>query len=246
MLIKPISFLHKEAAAGGTSTFNVEQRLHTNWDITPADLTFGTNITVGNILICAISNRSGNSHTNHGVTDTNLKTWNKFAGYDNELSDGSARCACSIWWREVESSGETDLTPQVSATGFAGDGLGMMLLEVSADGSYTWTESASSMNGSGTSDINGTGSGTTSSTSKGDHFVLAFGVTRSGTDEPTTMTFSPQTDDAGKATSTENQLIHAEAIEASGQSAGTFSTTITTNGSGNEGIVGVAVWQNGA
>lgn len=76
---------------------------------------------MNDLLLAVVSDRSGNSHTTHGLSDNNSgRTYHKITGRDAALGSGE-RHSCSLWarWCGDESSGTIVLPTSPGTHGFS-------------------------------------------------------------------------------------------------------------------------------
>ena len=237
------------AGLSGNYNFTLAQSKFETGPSDPGVVTPSGVITPGNLMVVVCGERSGEDPANHVVTDANGKTWNRISAlnFDNAVSgnEGNTRMSFSVWWRVVDTTGETDLTPAIECD-IGTSSVHMLWCEISADSAYNWNFSAGTVAGSGASDWNGQSSGSTTS-SGNDIFELAIAMCRcDGTNEPSAslVAFSTQTDGYAEVIGGPNQMTAAMAFEAVSQASGSMSATITSDGSGNEGVVAIATWSD--
>jgi len=199
-------------------------------------------IAAGDLLILTASERSGTTHADYVVTDSDGETWSKFFGYDNAIGDSGGRISAGGWWREGVAG---DAINNVAVDNGTANGKFGTLRVVGNDGSFTWTFVEEASAGSGTSDWNNLNSGTTSTPPGSDNFVWGCGLGRTGTDLPTTTSLDGQTDGARETLAGNNGLGACSAFNATGQT-GAESAQIASDGSGTEGICVVGIWSDTA
>lgn len=203
-----------------------------------ASVTFNDTLIAGNALIVAMNDRSGISQTTHAITDANGKTYTKLGFLDHNLGNGSERQAVSIWGRTVDASGETDTTPTITGSDGTGNTKGFSVRQItpSSPVTFDWANAIVAINASGAADWNGLSSGAVAGA--GRYFEFAMATCRnsgSGT-FPTVASLAPQTNAAAQSFSGANQLSHLFGLNTNEVTGGSGSTTVTSDGSGNEGI----------
>jgi hypothetical protein len=193
------------------------------------------------LVLAVVSERGGVGSAAHAVSDDDGGTWVKRFAVDQELGDANARHSLSVWQRTAGPTGENTI---VSFSDGTTNTRRQSVLQVQADGAYDWAFEAFAAAHSGTADWSGLNSGDTDSVSGSDLFSIAIGGCRnsSGGSIPSTISFDPHTDAHTNFIGANNALTHTFAMQASGQASGVKTATITSNGSGNEGIVGVLVF----
>lgn len=251
MLLHPISMLKAADAGGGASgnfTFSITQFeavVATGSD--PAVRTLNTSITEGNAIFAITFERSGGDPANHAVSDTSSGSWTRLSSLDVNNAVGgneaNTNLTVAIHWRLVTGS-EGDVTPTISFDDGTSNSKGLAIFEIQPSAAYNWTFDAGSATGTGASDWNGAGSGN-ASPSGDDIFELAYAAARNSTSPPTAASFSAHTSDVDAAYGSSNQFsVHIGIISPS-TAAGTKSATNASNGSGNEGVVGIACFKDG-
>jgi len=191
--------------------------------------------------------RSGRTHVDHiGVSTSggtqNSGAWTKAGGYDNLIANGSARHEMSVWYYVVQSGDDfTDIDFDDGSTNNIE--ISCRVYRPSATYGFVFKEFVA--DGSGTADWSGTGSGSTASLSGND--LLEIGIatcrTESGT-EPTTgnVSLSPHTDGTSENFNSGSEVNSYAATISPSTAAGSKSTTVTSDGSGNEGVVSLTVF----
>lgn len=238
--------------ASGNFTFSLIQDSNNATGNDPAAFSLTTAITAGNLLVALCGMRSDRSHTNFAVSDNNSKTWTKLVGGDNELGDTNARSSAALFWRVVDSSGETDTTPLITFDDTALDGgttneKFMQVIEVQPSATYAWTASGAQILGAGTGEWDD-GSNPSASATGDDIFELAVAFGRHGTSSNPTeggTSFATQTDGVAFSVGTSNDMAFISAFEATSQAAGSKSADLTSDSTGCEGLVGIATWSDG-
>lgn len=225
-------------ASAGTTTFTVTRIAdgYTNSVGSVSDnYTFGASDS-GNLLIVTCFERSADGHSAHSLSDDNSGSWTKWWGYDNELSNSSARCSMSVWYREVTAS---DNSTNVTFTKASDQYHGFAAYMVAPDASYSWTAEEYAVDGSGTAHWDNTNSGNTASVSGSDLFEIALASGRRNSTNSPTVAFDDQTDTEDSLYLTTNGVGFVMGAYTSGQASGVKSAQITSTGSGIEGICAV-------
>lgn len=233
MLLKPISMMRAATGGGGGAsgnfTFSFVQKatMGTGYAVaTNPTVTFGSAITAGNLLLCAAAERGGGVPADHAITDNNGKTWNRVSALniDNSVGgdEGNTRMSMSVWWREVDSSGETDTTPTITLT----DGTaGLMAVEIAPSAAYNWAVSGTAVNGSGAASLDGINSGN-ASPSGDDILVLGVWVSRVGSPQLSVFGITEYGTDIEFASGDVNSLSFCIGMETTSQAdSSTYSST---------------------
>lgn len=209
-----------------------------------------SSVTEGDLILAVTFDRGGVSHTTHTCSDNHTGTWTKEIGYDNELSDGDARCSMAVWSHIATStdasSGLTITTDTASSFGGAS-----WYIYSPDSGSYYYVYLGGSGGGTGAfpNDFTTATSSGSTGTLSGSNLLaisIAGGKKESGLafDATNDVGFSVATEDytvldpAGSSGNT-YAVAHLDA-----QSGGTFSDTYDCNNSGIEGIIFVTVFES--
>ncbi len=253
MIIPAFGGFHTPSGGGGgPATFtmgNSSSNLAGSGDLTdPATEVMGA-ISEGNLLIACVIDRSGGDPANHVVTDTNGGSWTHVAGldYDNSVGGDESNTRMSFSFHyQVVSAGNDATTPTVTADDGTANGNGLLVAEFEASRAYSWAYDDGSVDGSGAADWNGTSSGSATA-SVDDVLVVAVAAARFSSDPPgsaSDLSFSTYQDGEYYAKGGPNDGGYFIAYEADSQASGTKSTTLTaTDGTGNEGVVAIAIFK---
>ena len=194
----------------------------------------------GDLVLVAISERSGVGTANNNMTTT-AGTWTTILDHEQNLGDGSSRHSVCVHMHEATAGDESGLT-LLGSTGAGGTGRRMSAFVIKPSATKSWTSDDVADVNSNTSDWNGLSSGSATASS-GDSLIVGFACSRNdGTNMPTSVTLTQNDSKAEYGNSAANGLCHVMGISTSGQSAGGYSTTVTSNGSGNEGIAACLVF----
>lgn len=248
--VAPTTYAPTVSVSGGASgnfTFSLVQAINDASGGTPATATFTSTLSEGDIIFVLGDERSGLGHANHDVTDNVTgSSYSKGAQYDNVIGDANGRFSASVWWRQVGAS-EDDTTPTITFepnSTSTGTTTGFLIAgAIRPSATYNAALSGVAANGSGTADWDGTGSG--NATATGDDILeLAIAAARNGSDLPTAISFTSQAGGLTEVYGFSNKSAMAFAFEATSQAAGTKSTTVNSDGSGNEGIAFTVTWRD--
>lgn len=205
-------------------------------------VTLSVSATEGDLMVVLLGERSGTTEADYVCTDPN-GTWIKAVGYDNEIGDSGARISMAMFYRLATATDESAFT--VTGDNGTTNGKFMSFTSWTPSADYDFTLEETAADGSGTVDWDGTSSGNTPSVSGSDLFEIAVGACRDGGDQPTAggTNFTAQLDDDTLHLSGGSSNVHfALGIEANGQAGGVKTATINADGSGNEGIVMIAIF----
>lgn len=245
MLIFPSPYVLTEGGGGGASgnfTFSFVQKatMGTGYAVaTNPTVTFGSAITAGNLLVVVAAERGGGAAGDGSLSDNNGKTWNRIAAmdFDNAVpgNEDNTRITWSIWWREVDSSGETDTTPTITYT----DGsAALMAVEIEPSAAYNWAVSASAVNGSGAVTLDGVNSGN-ASPSGDDILVMGMWASRNGT-RPTVLGIDEYGTESEFVNGADNSLSFVIGLNPTSQAdSSSYSSTANLGAdTTSEGIIG--------
>lgn len=232
--------------ASGNYTFSlVEDQATTNPSTSTPNVTLSTALATGDGIFVDTFDRSGIGHANHAVSDDNGGSWTKIASYDNANGDANGRCSKATWFRAA-GAGDNGDTLTITAT-FTGANGCLQASSYRPSAAYGWSLSGVSANGSGTSDWNGTASGDATASGNDIFERASAGARNASGSQPTTtnMNFATQTDGTTEHIGGNNQVTFFSAIEGTSTAEGTKSATLTSDGSGNEGVVLIATFNDG-
>jgi len=155
---------------GGDTTFS-----------TTADVA-AAGISSNELLIAVVSERGGNSYTDPFATlsDDNGGIWTLADGYDNLLTNPSARHTSAVYYRVYgDDPDDTDGNLTVTLTAPVNRAMGLYVFGIeSTDTAYEWGFLESEANGSGTATLDGTSSNSTAGTSGSGILELGLSVNR--------------------------------------------------------------------